>query len=474
MPYIVIEDFKAGLDRRKVAAASTQGSLQRLSNAHVNRGGEIEKRLAFVPTYALPAGQTLGLAGANGVLTVFSSGTPTVPTGVSLQTLVSLSGSSALTTINDAEFYDGKIFTSATFADGTHRCFYDAAPVTDWDAGSGVTVIEGQRAAALITVKTKVYAIAGSLLNFSGVSTPTEWDSTATGEGFINMSNESAGSEELIGMGRYQGLLAVFARRNTQIWYLDPDPLQNAQRQVLPNIGTFAPKSIVNYGDIDIIFLSDTGIRSLKARDSSNSAIANDVGTLIDDEIKAYLKTLTEAQRTAAVGIQDPIDGRYLLAIGNRVYVFSYYPTSSISAWSSYDLDFQITDFVAMDGQVWARAGDTIYLLGGSNGTTYDDSVVTLELPYIDGRGIASWKKFIGWDIVSEGEWKVYVNTDPNRPDVWTQIATIKEGVNSSVAMLDMDLVGDSPVIKFRFINDRAGPAKLSKLIVHYMAEPSR
>jgi hypothetical protein len=471
MPYVVIEDFKLGLDRRKSPAASTPGSLQQLSNAHINRGGEIQKRLAFVPKYQLPAG-TFGFAGANGQLTVFASSALSLPAGVNLQVLTSASGSATLTGVSDAEFFNGKIFVSADFSDGTSRCFYDGAAVTDWDAGSGATTIQGKRANALLTVKNKVYAINESLLNFSSVDSPRSWGAGA-GFGFINMSNESAGSEELVGLGRYLGLLAVFARRNTQIWFVDPDPLQNAQRQVIPNVGTFAPKSIVNFGDIDIIFLSDTGIRSLKARDASNSAAVNDVGTLIDDDVIAYMRTLTDSQKAAAAAIQEPSDGRYLLSIGTRAYVFSYYPSSRISAWSTYDLGFEVSDYVGMDGKVYARAGNTIYLLGGDTGDVYDAAPVVVETPYIDGRAVASWKRFNGWDAVSEGEWTVECNTDPDHPDAWSKLGILHEDVKATVTGLDLAMVGESPLVKFRLTNERAGPAKLSKLIVHYAAAPS-
>ena len=47
-----------------------------------------EKRLAFVPTYALPPGQTFGLVGANGVLYTFGSdASPAVPPGITYQRL---------------------------------------------------------------------------------------------------------------------------------------------------------------------------------------------------------------------------------------------------------------------------------------------------------------------------------------------------------------------------------------------------
>jgi len=194
---------------------------------------------------------------------------------------------------------------------------------------------------------------------------------------------------------------------------------------------------------------------------------------LIDDDVIAYMRTLTDAQKAAAAAVQEPNDGRYILSLGTQAYVFSYYPSSRISAWSTYDLGFEVSDYVAMDGKVYARAGDTIYLLGGDDGETYDAAPVVVETPYIDGRAVATWKRFTGWDVVSEGEWLVEVNTDPDRPDAWSKIGTLKDGTKATVAGLDLDMVGQSPLIKFKLTNARIGPAKLSKLIIHYTPEPS-
>jgi hypothetical protein len=464
MPYIVIEDFRAGLDRRKLAAASPPGSLQVLSNAHINRGGEIEKRRAMVATYALPAGQTYGLAGANGILYTFGSDlAPVVPAGVVYQRLQH-PGGHAMNGIVSTEFYDGKVAVAARFTNGDVLLFYNGARVTAWDGG-GTAPFAGQKPTALLTLKDKLYSAFLSILGFSAIAAPTDY--SGTGAGFINMSNQSAGSEALTGLGRYQGFMAVFARRNTQIWSLDSDPINNAQRQVLSNIGTFAGRSIVSFGDVDVFFLSDTGIRSLRARDSSNQAGVSDVGTPIDDEVLTYLKTLTEEQKAAAVAIIDPIDGRYICAIGSRAYVFSYYASARISAWSSYDLGFTVSDFVSMDGRIWARGGDTVYLLGGPNGDSYDASTVTIETPYIDGRSIASFKSFTGFDLVSEGEWDVFINTNPRAPDEWSQIATVSD---TSVAELVIGMVGYSPMIKLKLTTSDAALAKVSKLIVHFEA----
>ena len=463
MPYIIIEDFRAGLDRRKLPVSSPQGSLQTLSNAHITRGGEIEKRLAMVAKYSLPPAQTFGLAGANGVLYTFGSdAAPAVPVGITYQRLEHPSGF-AMTGLVSAEFFDGKVFAAAAYANGDVLQFYDGARVTDWDAGSGATVA-GQKATALLTHRDKLYAAHTSILSFCAISDPADWQ-TAAGFGFKNMSNQSAGSETLTALGRYQNLMAVFARRNIQIWYMDPDPLENVQRQVLANIGTFAPRSVVSFGDVDVFFLADSGIRSLRARDSSNQSGVNDVGTPIDEYVLDYLATLTEDQRKAAVGTLEPISGRYMLAAGSRVWVFSYFDTARISAWSTYDLDFEVSDFVSLDGQVYARGGDTVYLLGGDDGRTYDSTTVEVDLPYIDGRQVATFKDFTAIDVVCQGQWTVYASTDPNVPEAETKIAI----VNSTTLTMDaLGMIGHSPVIKLRLVSESDGPAKLSKVVLHY------
>lgn len=72
MSYLVIENFKLGLDTRKSWLSAPAGSLVKLENCHITSGGEIQKRKAFVPFPDLPAG-TYGLQAVSGGLVVFGS-----------------------------------------------------------------------------------------------------------------------------------------------------------------------------------------------------------------------------------------------------------------------------------------------------------------------------------------------------------------------------------------------------------------
>jgi hypothetical protein len=164
----------------------------------------------------------------------------------------------------------------------------------------------------------------------------------------------------------------VFARRVIQIWNMQDNPASNVPSQFLTETGTRAPRSVRGFGDIDCFYLSDSGIRSIRARSATNLAGVNDVGTPIDTLVREYLATLTETQIANAVSIVDPVDGRFWLAVGRRVFVFSYFPSKKISAWSWYEPGFEITDMVTLNDRVYARAGDQIYLYGGSANATYD------------------------------------------------------------------------------------------------------
>ena len=84
------------------------------------------------------------------------------------------------------------------------------------------------------TIKTKMYVLAQSVLHFSAAGDPTKFLS-GTGHGFINLSNEATGSEDLQAIASYFENSAILAQRAIQIWFLDVDSAQSAQIQVLGN-----------------------------------------------------------------------------------------------------------------------------------------------------------------------------------------------------------------------------------------------
>jgi hypothetical protein len=666
MSYSVIENFSSGVDRTRPIYALPAGSLWECVNGHISRGGDVEKRKAFVEKYVLPTGSTVGLATTDDAIYVFGSAAepPGIPAGVTYQRLRHPDGSTAMTKLVSHDLFDGKVYAVALFADGNTYHYYDGEIVADWYTGivrpdmvdnagiaehlrelidadddlvgtrtgsivtiekavdgtfeisastenveggvddqeleltrltlgkaevlarvsititggtynpgvdrisaltiNGVSVISGainwessnENTAFLIaqditsfnstpeytatsegnvitifaatgsgatpngyvvavtvggtvtisnggimrqgvtgekekwtaevkgtfevgdkfdifidelkhfgyggnprgtanfvkTLKRKVYASAGSLLNFSGVDDATLWNlDEDAGAGFSNISNNSSGSATITGLSIYQDKLAIFSRRD--------DAGSNTPVQIIGKTGTRAPRSIQEFGDLDVFYLADTGIRSLRARDTTNTAGIQDVGTPIDTLIREWVQTLAEEIIENSVAVVEPTDGRYWIAIGTRIYVFTYFPSKRISAWTWYEPGFTVEYFADQKDRILARSGDTIYLYGGDDNNTYDTSEVRVVVPFIDLSKPNTFKNLTQADIAARGTWDVSLMVDPNNIDVKTRVGQL-EGV--TYAKEGAAAIGHHTHFAIELVNQEAGYTSLS------------
>jgi len=342
---------------------------------------------------------------------------------------------------------------------------FDPVSQTYLDGGANASSVQGYTPGAFVRpVKTKMYALSDSLLHFSGIDDPTEWNDTSTGAGFINLANHSRGSEDLKSIASYFNNIAVFAEEAVQIWFVDPDANLNQQIQVLQNTGTIAPDSVVEFGDNDVFYLNLSGIRSLRSRDSSNAAYVGDIGNPIDSLIVADIRT-NRAAAEEAQAILEPRDGRYFLSIGSKVYVFSFFPSSKVSAWSIYEPGF-VVDRWAYDGrQTLCRSGNKLYSLGGENGNTYDASEVVVQMPFLDASAPATYKTFSSLDVTCENTWTVSVATDPQDISLREEVATVHQ---TTFGLGRVTLSGYSTHLAPRLVCSASGAAKLGNLAIHY------
>jgi hypothetical protein len=412
---------------------------------------------AIAGTGASPNGRTLSVTSAGNVV---------------ISNLTNMAGGKAAVA-GVSKKYEIAFFT---WADGDTF----SITITDPDDPSIPTIVGKSRVTnqpgiCSITYKSKEYVAAGSTLFFSAVNDATKWDIYDTGSGFIDMSNNFGGREKLTGIGIYQDRLAVFSRRNIQLWYMDPDPAKNAQYQILSNTGCIAPDSVASMGFIDTLYLSDSGIRSIRARENTDTATTNDIGSAIDDIVTAHIASLNEPSTgwgspkgSKSKAIIDPIDGRYWLVIKNKIYVLSYYPNANISAWSVYEPGFDIDEIVTADGKIFLRSGNQIYSYGAAlafDQEDYDDCEVTVELPYLDGNKPATYKRAVGIDMTCEGEWKVYMGFDHTNPTARDLVATVNQ---STYALGKIPAVGAGTHFGLRFTSEFDGYAKLANIIVHF------
>jgi hypothetical protein len=167
MSFVVIQNFNHGLDTRRSNLTSTIGTLQTLQNAHVNQGGEIEKRKAFVkisftPTLAsgvtviydvIPLANSIALIGSQAnadsanwppagyvyqylhrkaVPTTLPGGTYPNSPNYCAQCANIISDIPISTVIHSTTFAN-KTLVLARMTDGTYCLFYDGNAVDDID-----------------------------------------------------------------------------------------------------------------------------------------------------------------------------------------------------------------------------------------------------------------------------------------------------------------------------------------------------
>lgn len=472
MPYFMLEDFAAGIDVRKAAMTAKPGSLRTLDNAFVNAGGEIEKRRKFT-LLGTTSANTFGLTGIDNSCYVFGLDAPgavTLAPGLTYQRLIpnpALPGGVTLIRILDAEVFQRKLYVIARFSDNTIRHFYDGAEVV------GATGTTGR------SHKSKLYKADGQILRFSAINDPANL--TGTGSGFIDVTTQDAGSADLVGLEPYYNHLALLGRRSIQIWVMDPDPALNQLDEVLANIGLIAPNAVSRYGNGDVLFLADTGIRSLRARDSSNAAILNDIGSPIDPIVMERRIGIGESQAERIRAVVDPRSGHFWLVWDDVIFVLALYPATRVTAWSIYKPGF-ICDYATVaGGRVAIRDTENrIFVLGGvtdpakafdnySPGATlaaeYDTTPVTVETPFVDLSRPATFKNFLGIDIACEGVWSIYANSDVDAPGVYEHIANVN---NSTYGIAKIPYHSHSPHLQLKLTSTDARQAKVGAIAVHY------
>ncbi|MEI6194644.1 MAG: hypothetical protein WCS42_09970 [Verrucomicrobiota bacterium] len=280
----------------------------------------------------------------------------------------------------------------------------------------------------VMTLNDKLYGVAGKTVYFCALADPITWnDPNAAGNGFKALSNSYGMTQDLAALSVYQGKIAAVGRNQVQIFSVDPDPANNGQPQVLPNIGTVAKETVRAVGDMDLYMLGDTGVRSVRVRDASNNAIIADIGTPIDAILQPLLASLTDDQKALACGIVEPTSNRYWVYVpkpdgsAGSIYVFSYFTSSQIAAWGTYNPSYAVagvqtsfvpTKFCVFKGQVYCRAGDNIYQFGGSTNMVYDNCGASWTMPYVDMGAPGTRKQFESVDMAFEGTWTLKASAD--------------------------------------------------------------
>lgn len=315
MPKVTFDKFDGGLLLARPSSVAPANSLERMINMDVQPGGWLRSRAKFkVP----PGGFTLssqwkGLESNVGYLWTFScwdvastglvSAVVNTTTGDKIVYAFRSSGtggdfSLATTTrlVGLTRWDSGYVANFTTDGGLTYYpTKFSVNPSTDVVTAAAITDVNMPNSGIMVTATARIYCIAddGQSVRFCAVGDPTDW-TTSGDAGFLPVAQHFASGQRAYGLGLYQGKLAIFTDQSIQLWNIDADPTAMILDRVIDGVGTRHHKSITSlYGDL--LFLSESGVRSLTTLSSALFPSDVDIGLPIKRLTKSPAGLLREA-----------------------------------------------------------------------------------------------------------------------------------------------------------------------------------
>jgi len=144
----------------------------------------------------------------------------------------------------------------------------------------------------------------------------------ATGDsGYLSLIDVFPNGDEIVGLAAHNGFLIIFGKRNIAVYANPIDVTELKLVDLIANVGCIARDSIVNTGT-DVMFLSDTGVRSIARVIQEKSAPINDISFNVRDDLVAYVESESNKEKIKAAYY--PKDAFYILTLPTSKYVFCF------------------------------------------------------------------------------------------------------------------------------------------------------
>lgn len=316
----------------------------------------------------------------------------------------------------------------------------------------------------------KMYSPAGKLLNYSGIDGPMYWNTEFDGAGFSDMSRAQSGAEALMSVGAFLEEMAVFARKCIQLWHVEADDVSNRRLQTFSDVGIDAPRAQCEFRSTDRLFLDrHRGILAIVPSATENQfARIEEVGLPIAKFLTAYKKTLNAAVVERALHFVEPSgpDGAYFWCVlGERVFVYSWHPKDEVEGWTYFEPGFQIEDAAIVNGRLYVRSGNMVYLYGGDDDDEYPAADVgVMRFSAFRMSAPERVKRFLGVDYGVEGEWEARLFAS-ERDSVGR---VVHQPARETFEDLDAPLheMGANPILQLT--RKSTGYARVCQLVVNY------
>lgn len=128
------------------------------------------------------------------------------------------------------------------------------------------------------------------------------------------------GSDNIVALASHNNFLFIFGKNNILVYSNASDPAAMALADSITGIGCIARDSISNTGS-DVIFLSDTGVRSVLRTIQEKSAPFRDLSKNVRDDL---MSSVAGEVASTIKSVYDPIESFYLLTLPNLKVVYCF------------------------------------------------------------------------------------------------------------------------------------------------------
>ena len=380
--YIAAPGFK-GLNTQDSPVTQDPAFASVAENAVIDKFGRIAARKGIkkITSSATPLGSSSGIEAVfefcarNGTKTVFSAGNNKIFTGTSTLSEVTLPGGYSITANNwKIVSFNNDVY----FFQSGHAALMSVAGSTTLTA-----VVDGAHVAPAAN---EVLASFGRLwaADVANNSYTVYWSDLLDGDDWHGGSAGSldittvwpTGYDEIVALQEFNNFLVIFGKRSILIYSGASSPSSMTLSDTITGIGCIARDSIQAIGT-DLIFLSDSGLRSLGRVIQEKSNPIGNVSKNVRDTLMASVTSETGIIKS----VYSPEESFYLLLLptSSEVYVFDMRGTLE-------DGSYRATTWKDVSLLCGTRTADGLLYLGSSKGINqYDgflDDTATYTIKY--------------------------------------------------------------------------------------------
>jgi hypothetical protein len=146
-------------------------------------------------------------------------------------------------------------------------------------------------------------------------------DFTTGSAGYLNLQEVFPNADNIVAIAAHNGFLVIFGRNNIAIYANPIDTGSLVLQDIIYNVGCLSRDSIQNIGT-DLLFLSNSGVRSLARVIQEKSLPMNDVSKNVRDDLMANV--FSEADVGKIKSVYHERDAIYLLSLPTTKFVYCF------------------------------------------------------------------------------------------------------------------------------------------------------